>query len=72
MIRSTSTPARWADILPGAVLKTRSVSYHIMGIPTLLGTTQLLYRTTSQTLKPTVNVTSVIQPLDPDLATRRR
>ncbi|MGO9182600.1 MAG: lipase family protein [Mycobacterium sp.] len=56
-----------ADILPGAVLATRSVSYHIMGIPTLLGTTQLLYRTTSQTLKPTVNVTSVIQPLDLDL-----
>jgi len=56
-----------ANILPGTVLKTRSVSYHILGIPTLLGTTQLLYRTTSQTLKPTVNVTSVIQPLDLDL-----
>jgi len=56
-----------ADIPPGTVLKTRSVSYHILGIPTLLGTTQLLYRTTSQTLKPTVNVTSVIQPLDLDL-----
>ena len=53
--------------IPGTVLRTRSVPYHIVGIPTLLETTQLLYRTTSQTLKPTVNVTSVIQPLDPDL-----
>ena len=34
-----------------------------MGVPTLLKTTQLLYRSTSQTGNPTVNVTSVIQPL---------
>ena len=48
---------------PGTVLKTRSFPYHILGFPTLLKTTQLLYRSTSQTGKPTVNVTSVIQPL---------
>jgi Secretory lipase len=54
-------------VTPGTVLRTRRVPYHIVGIPTLLETTQLLYRTTSQTLKPTVNVTSVIQPLDLDL-----
>lgn len=50
-----------ADILPGTVLKTRSVPYHIVGLPTLLKTTQLLYRSTSQTKKPTTNVTSVIR-----------
>ncbi len=52
-----------ADIAPGTVLATRSVAYHILGVPTALKTTQLLYRSTSQTSKPTVNVTSVIQPL---------
>ena len=51
-----------ADILPGTVLKTRSVPYHISGLPTLLETTQLLYRSTNQTKNPTVNVTSVIKP----------
>ncbi len=51
-----------ADIVPGTVLKTRSVPYHIVGLPTLLKTTQLLYRSTGQTKNPTVNVTSVIRP----------
>ena len=41
----------------------RSIRYHILGIPTALKTTQLLYRSTGQTGKPTANVTSVIQPL---------
>jgi hypothetical protein len=50
------------SIAPGTVLKTRTFPYHIFGFPTLLETTQLLYRSTSQTNKPTVNVTSVIQP----------
>ena len=58
---SGSTPL--ADIKPGTVLATRSVPYHILGIPTSLKATQLLYRSTSQTGNPTVNVTSVIQPL---------
>ena len=53
-----------SDVPPGTVLATRSVPYHVLGIPTPLKTTQLLYRSTSQTGKPTVNVTSVIQPLD--------
>ena len=52
-----------ASIAPGTVLDTRSVRYHLLGFPTLLKTTQLLYRSTSQTNKPTVNVTSVIEPL---------
>jgi len=59
---SGSTPL--PDVAPGTVLATRSVPYHVLGIPTALKTTQLLYRSTSQTGKPTVNVTSVIQPLD--------
>ena len=56
-----STPL--ASILPGTVLQTRSIPYHILGVPTRLKATQLLYRSTSQTGNPTVNVTSVIQPL---------
>ena len=56
-----STPL--ASIAPGTVLQTRSFPYHIFVFPTLLETTQLLYRSTSQTGKPTVNVTSVIRPL---------
>jgi hypothetical protein len=42
-------PPPLKDILPGTVLKTRRVPYHILGFPTLLETTQLLYRSTSQT-----------------------
>ncbi len=49
-------------VAPGTVLKTRSFRYRIFGLPTLLETTQLLYRSTSQTGKPTVNVTSIIKP----------
>ena len=58
---SGSTPLE--SIAPGTVLQTRSIAYHILGVPTSLKTTQLLYRSTSQTGNPTVNVTSVIQPL---------
>jgi hypothetical protein len=49
-------------IAPGTVLNSRSLRYHLFGFPTLLETTQLLYRSTSQTGKPTVNVTSIIAP----------
>jgi Secretory lipase len=51
-----------AAIPPGTVLKTRSFAYRAFGVPTWLKATQLLYRSTSQTGSPTVNVTSVIQP----------
>ncbi|HEU0190332.1 MAG TPA: lipase family protein [Mycobacterium sp.] len=54
-------PTPLADIAPGTVLKTRSFPYHIFGFPTLLKTTQLLYRSTSQLGEPTVNITSVIR-----------
>jgi len=63
-----STPR--PDILPGTVLRTRSIPYHLGGIPTPFKATQLLYRSTSQTRKPTVNVTSVIQPPDQDDKTK--
>ena len=63
-----STPLE--NVTPGTVLKTRSFPYHIFGFPTLLETTQLLYRSTSQTGNPTVNVTSVIQPPDQDDKTK--
>jgi hypothetical protein len=56
-----STPL--ANIPAGTVLQSRSIPYHVLGVPTSLKTTQLLYRSTSQTGNPTVNVTSVIQPL---------
>lgn len=65
---SGSTPLD--QLPPGSVLATRSVPYHILGVPTPLKTTQLLYRSTSQTGKPTANVTSVIQPLHQPDTTR--
>ena len=65
---SGSTPLE--QIPPGTVLATRSIPYHILGLPTPLKTTQLLYRSTSQTGKPTANVTSVIQPLHQPDTTR--
>ncbi len=56
-------PGPLDGIAPGTVLKTRDFHYHIFGFPTLLKTTQLLYRSTSQTGKPTTNATSIIKPL---------
>ena len=49
-------------IAPGTVLKTRTVPVHIESIETPLSAVQLLYRSTSELGKPTVNVTSVILP----------
>jgi Secretory lipase len=45
------------------VLKTRTLSYHVLGLPTPVPAIQLLYRSTSQLGEPTVNVTSVLKPL---------
>lgn len=56
-----STPL--ANIAPGTVLKTRTLPYHIVGLPVALKTTQLLYRSTGSLGQPTTNVTSVVQPL---------
>ncbi|MBS1843649.1 MAG: triacylglycerol lipase, partial [Actinobacteria bacterium] len=49
-------------IAPGTVLKSRTLSYHVAGIPLPVKTVQLLYRSTSQLGEPTVNVTSVLKP----------
>jgi hypothetical protein len=58
---SGSTPL--ASIAPGTVLKTRTLSYHVVGVPLPVQAVQLLYRSTSQLGEPTVNVTSVLKPL---------
>ena len=50
------------NIDAGTVLSHRRIPYYIGGVPTPLKATQLLYRSTSQTHKPTINVTSVIPP----------
>lgn len=55
-----STPL--ANIAPGKVLKTRSVSYHVYGVSLPLKTTQMLYRSTGALGQPTVNATTVIEP----------
>jgi hypothetical protein len=52
-----------ARIAPGTVLKSRTIPYHIVGVPLGLTATQLLYRSTGQLGQPTVNVTSVVRPL---------
>jgi hypothetical protein len=55
-------PVPLASIPPGGVLKTRVLAYHIAGIPLPIRAVQLLYRTTGETGRPTVNVTSVLEP----------
>jgi hypothetical protein len=52
-----------ADIAPGTVLKTRTLSYHVVGLPTVVPAIQLLYRANNELGEPTVNVTSVLKPL---------
>jgi hypothetical protein len=52
-----------ANIAPGTVLKTRTEQYHVTGIPTVVTAVQLLYRTKGQLGQPTVNVTSVLEPV---------
>lgn len=51
-----------SSIAPGTVLKTRTLAYHVVGIPLPVRVVQLLYRSTGQTGQPTVNVTSVLEP----------
>jgi Secretory lipase len=54
-------------IAPGTVLKTRTVPFHVVGVELPLTAVQLLYRSTSELGKPTVNVTSVLLPPVKDL-----
>lgn len=51
-----------AEIAPGAVLKTRTLPYHVAGLPLPVEAVQLLHRSTGMTGEPTVNVTSVLLP----------
>jgi hypothetical protein len=44
------------------VLKTRILSYHVLGLSLSVEAVQLLYRTTGMLGQPTVNVTSVLEP----------
>jgi hypothetical protein len=53
---------RLKRIAPGTVLKTRTVPFHVAEIPLPITAVQLLYRSTSELGKPTVNVTSVLLP----------
>ncbi len=50
------------SIPPGTVLKTRTLSYHVAGVPLPVSAVQLLYRSTGAVDQPTVNVTSVLLP----------
>ncbi len=52
-----------SEIAPGTVLKTRTLSYHVLGLPTPVPAIQLLYRAQNELGEPTVNVTSVLKPL---------
>ncbi|CAG9263295.1 Lipase 1 [Burkholderia diffusa] len=54
-----ATPLK--SIPPGTVLNTRTVTYHVAGMPTAVTAQQLLYRTNDAQNRPVVNVTSVIR-----------
>ncbi|WP_433613506.1 lipase family protein [Prescottella agglutinans] len=47
---------------PGAVLKTRSVPYSLVNVPTPLQAIQILYRSTDALGRPAANVTSILRP----------
>jgi Secretory lipase len=55
-----STPL--ANVPPGTVLKTRTLSYHVVGIALPVRVIQLLYRSAGALGQPTTNVTSVLEP----------
>lgn len=59
-------PAALAAMEPGTVLATRTLQYHVTGIPTPITAVQLLYRTTDAQLRPSANVTSILIPPDAD------
>ncbi len=51
-----------AHVAPGTVLRHRTVTVPVAGIPTSITATQLLYRTTGELGQPTVTVATVIRP----------
>lgn len=56
-----STPL--SSVAPGTVLKTRTLSYHVLGLPTPVRAVQLLYRSIDAQGRPVANVTSILRPL---------
>jgi hypothetical protein len=59
-----------ARFAPGTVLKTKTLSYHIAGIPVPVKVIQLTYRSANGVGQPTVNVTSVLEPPAPSSPAR--
>ncbi|MFF7993382.1 lipase family protein [Kitasatospora xanthocidica] len=59
-----STPL--ASLAPGTVLRTRTLPYHVLGLPTPVTAIQLLYRTTDAQGRPAANVTTVLRSLTGD------
>ncbi|MEV7525934.1 lipase family protein [Streptomyces sp. NPDC091371] len=55
-----------ASFAPGTVLKTRTLQYHLVGLPTPVKAVQLLYRTTDAQGRPSANVTTVVRSLTGD------
>ncbi len=55
-----STPL--ANIAPGTVLKTRTISAYIAGLKTSYKATQIVYRSTDATQQATANVTTIFTP----------
>lgn len=63
---SYSGSAPLSSYAPGTVLDTRTLQYHVVGIPTPVSVTQILYRTTDAQGRATAGVTSVIRSLAGD------
>ncbi|MFE2345749.1 lipase family protein [Kitasatospora cineracea] len=59
-----STPL--SSIAPGTVLRTRILSYHLLGLPTPVQAVQLLFRTTDAQGRPSAGVTTVVRGLGSD------
>ncbi|MEV7117169.1 lipase family protein [Kitasatospora griseola] len=59
-----STPL--SSLAPGTVLKTRTLAYHLLGIPTPVQAVQLLFRTTDAQGRPSAGVTTVVRGLGSD------
>ncbi|MEW2136561.1 lipase family protein [Streptomyces sp. NPDC005409] len=55
-----------SSFAPGTVLKTRTLKYHLAGLPTPVTAIQLLYRTTDAQGHPSANVTTVVRSLTGD------
>lgn len=51
-----------ADHAPGAILKTRTLPYHVVGVPLPLQVVQIVFRSTNARGEPIAAVTSVIKP----------